>query len=675
MLSCQYDEMWKDDFASFVNILFPSRDDFSRRIGHGFPSPCSPRGAQRNPFSLFSSLSAASSSSSSSDSIDAGLDFFEPRKKAMTIFYSSSVNQEEIMPNLYPRDSSRGMYPDIQIPGNTLYFDHPSSAPCTMNSHESAAEAPNLMAPIFVESAHDVWKEGRNEMLLMQTVGGSTNDDSNLGILNGQNFSLQPSNGSATHGKGLSLSLGTQSSVPTFHYLPASADISFSVTNQSTSRNDGSYKDNLPIKHAHMNSPQYGVAYFSSSTMNSKYLKAVQELLDEVVNVRKALKQKMEKSQNLANASGITDGKDGDRGSKSNEVALNSQDKELSASEKLELQNKLAKLMEMMDELDRRYKQYYHQMQIVISSFDVIAGPAAAKPYTIVALQTISRHFRCLRDAINSQIDLTRKKLGEQDQNGDSVRLSRLRYIDQQLRQQQVMQQYGTMQPHAWRPQRGLPENSVSILRAWLFEHFLNPYPKDSEKLMLARQTGLTRSQVSNWFINARVRLWKPMIEEMYKEEFIDNDMDSKSSSDNQLKAEDDRRNSIDGEEPQGSEAETGKISHFNEPTESNPITEQMMDQRSSGDDCSLISPNLTNLDNGTGRIMAYQMAGLGQYGTGLVSLTLGLQQWGSTLRGTDAYSSNPPPLGVNVGTYDYSNLGDRQNRFGSLHFMQDFAP
>jgi hypothetical protein len=27
--------------------------------------------------------------------------------------------------------------------------------------------------------------------------------------------------------------------------------------------------------------------------------------------------------------------------------------------------------------------------------------------------------------------------------------------------------------------------------------------------------------QVSNWFINARVRLWKPMVEEMYKDEFM----------------------------------------------------------------------------------------------------------------------------------------------------------
>jgi hypothetical protein len=87
------------------------------------------------------------------------------------------------------------------------------------------------------------------------------------------------------------------------------------------------------------------------------------------------------------------------------------------------------------------------------------------------------------------------------------------------------------MPRHSWRPQRGLPENSVSILRAWLFEHFLNPYPKDSEKLTLARQTGLSRSQIANWFINARVRLWKPMVEDMYKEEFGDSELNCRISS------------------------------------------------------------------------------------------------------------------------------------------------
>lgn len=115
-------------------------------------------------------------------------------------------------------------------------------------------------------------------------------------------------------------------------------------------------------------------------------------------------------------------------------------------------------------------------MQILVSSFDMVAGRGAAKPYTALALQTISRHFRSLRDAINGQIQETRRTLGEQDTLSNcQERIPRLRFIDHQLRQQRALQQYGVMR-HAWRPQRGLPENSVSILRAWLFEHFLHPY-------------------------------------------------------------------------------------------------------------------------------------------------------------------------------------------------------
>lgn len=115
-------------------------------------------------------------------------------------------------------------------------------------------------------------------------------------------------------------------------------------------------------------------------------------------------------------------------------------------------------------------------MQLVVSSFDMVAGPGAAQPYTAVALQTISRQFRCLRDAIKKQIQEVQKSLGDQEPNspGQGV-LSRLRYVDQQLRQRKAIHQFGVMR-QPWRPQRGLPENAVSILRAWLFEHFLHPY-------------------------------------------------------------------------------------------------------------------------------------------------------------------------------------------------------
>ncbi len=50
------------------------------------------------------------------------------------------------------------------------------------------------------------------------------------------------------------------------------------------------------------------------------------------------------------------------------------------------------------------------------------------------------------------------------------------------------------------------------ILKNWLFDHFLNPYPRDEEKHQLMRETGLTFNQLNNWFINARVRLWKPLV-------------------------------------------------------------------------------------------------------------------------------------------------------------------
>ncbi|KAI3767121.1 hypothetical protein L2E82_17207 [Cichorium intybus] len=264
-------------------------------------------------------------------------------------------------------------------------------------------------------------------------------------------------------------------------------------------------------------SDTYDVSYgiVGSRILDSKYLKPSQELLEEVANLREALRQlKIHKLSNLRTLR-VEDEKD----SKFTPLeSTTTSSNELSASEKQDLQNNVAKLFSMLDEVDRKYREYCQQLQVVEAALDVVSGCGAARPYTALAHRTISCHFRCLRDAINGQIQVTRQRLGEQDDSVDRV-LPRLRNVEKQLRQQRTLHQLGVTR-HSWRPQRGLPEGSVSILRAWLFEHFLNPYPKDSEKIMLAKQTGLTRSQIANWFINARVRLWKPMIEDIYKEEF-----------------------------------------------------------------------------------------------------------------------------------------------------------
>ncbi|KAJ8765969.1 hypothetical protein K2173_020485 [Erythroxylum novogranatense] len=161
------------------------------------------------------------------------------------------------------------------------------------------------------------------------------------------------------------------------------------------------------------------------------------------------------------------------------------------------------KLTLMLEEVCRGYKLYYHQMQSVASSFRIVAGLANAAPYVCYAIKLVFKHFTCLKNAIFDQIKLS----GKGKTSGFCV-----------AQQQHIQNKTLAIQHHVhvWRSQRGLPEHAVAVLKSWLFEHFLHPYPSDSEKQTLSQQTGLSRTQVSNWFINARVRLWKPMVEEVH---------------------------------------------------------------------------------------------------------------------------------------------------------------
>ncbi|XP_042509807.1 BEL1-like homeodomain protein 9 [Macadamia integrifolia] len=179
-----------------------------------------------------------------------------------------------------------------------------------------------------------------------------------------------------------------------------------------------------------------------------------------------------------------------------------------------EHQRKKNTLLSMLDEVYKRYKMYYQQMHAVVASFESVAGLGNAAPYASFALKTMSKHFRCLKNAITDQLRLS-KTLGEGSFEKDGV--PRLGTADRGLNSQRPVHNLSILEhQHVWRPQRGLPERAVAVLRAWLFDHFLHPYPTDTDKQMLAKQTGLSRSQVSNWFINARVRLWKPMVEEIH---------------------------------------------------------------------------------------------------------------------------------------------------------------
>merc|ERR1719181_1894977 len=66
--------------------------------------------------------------------------------------------------------------------------------------------------------------------------------------------------------------------------------------------------------------------------------------------------------------------------------------------------------------------------------------------------------------------------------------------------------------------QRGLnpPRLSVLKLKLFFYRHFDNPYPTDGQKEMLARVGEVSPAQIATWFINARMRLWKPAIDKLF---------------------------------------------------------------------------------------------------------------------------------------------------------------
>ncbi|KAL7002668.1 hypothetical protein U1Q18_003825 [Sarracenia purpurea var. burkii] len=624
-----------------------------------------------------------------------------------TYFPTTNNQRDASSPMLYPGESFPTSYSEAPvISGNMMmYMNSASSGSCSDalagSSHVNAsASTPpqqeflsNLGGSQIGEHDFHEWGNNINEMPFMPLIGGANPNCILQGVQN-----LQC--------KGLSLSLSTQIpsalQLPSIQYQnPNSGFSSFFSHNMSISGNSDSMRTDIC---------PYGMPSTGRTIPNSKYLKAAQQLLDEVVNVQKAMKQQDCKKDTVKSFKEEDDGESKFETTLAPASASNSP-RELSAAEKQDLQDKLTKLLPMLDEVDKRYRKYYHQMQIVVSSFDVVAGYGAAKPYTALALHTISRHFRCLRDAITGQIRVTRKSVGEPDgsSNSKGVRISRLRYVDQHLRQQRTLQQLGMMQQHAWRPQRGLPETSVSILRAWLFEHFLHPYPKDSDKIMLARQTGLTRSQVTNWFINARVRLWKPMVEDIYKEEIGDADMDSHSSSEVAPKA---TKSDMRASEDRGEDLQQSATSKATEQCYSIDATFRSVIQSGGESECEAAKPSgeqrisvedgclfpFTTVESsgGIGRFpataAAYQhhFSELGRFGNGSrVSLTLGLQHCegggipvsvethhGSIATRGDDSLYNTPSVGPETADFDCMDSENRQqHRFGSSRMLlHDFV-
>ncbi|CAI9098321.1 OLC1v1034943C2 [Oldenlandia corymbosa var. corymbosa] len=301
-------------------------------------------------------------------------------------------------------------------------------------------------------------------------------------------------------GQGLSLSLSSShhSQVQQTSTLPLELNLhrydSSSLYNSKvigafpgSGNNDGSNSNELLCSRSSV--PLGPFTGYASILRGSGFLKPAQQLLEEICDVgRGVYAEKMveltDDSVFLDPSLECFDGNDGNSRSCRNGVEN-------------ENRKKKSRLISMLNEVYKRYKQYYQQMQAVISSFESVPGVRNAAPFASLALKAMSKHFRCLKEAITEQLHLMIESRGHIPNDKDRAPPG-FENSGSGSHYPRAAQNSGVMEHHqpVWRPQRGLPERAVAVLRSWLFEHFLHPYPTDTDKILLAKQTGLSRNQV-----------------------------------------------------------------------------------------------------------------------------------------------------------------------------------
>ncbi|TKY67192.1 BEL homeodomain protein 8 [Spatholobus suberectus] len=562
-----------------------------------------------------------------------------------------------------------------------------------MHYPPSSSPSPPLYHNALQDMAYGVWGGNHGEPVLHHGYGNQANNELRFGSANlwtntPLGFTDKKINEQDTNPhQGLSLSLSSNSqSKPCFEEGSASDDPQYSKSVKSRSCGK-SLQDsimgmpsinNITYRNVGPLGPFTGYATILKS---SRFSKPCQQLLDEWCcqpgskfakgggcDVPEWVSRDVSAASPSAAAdalnvdeSGVA-AKGGSNSGASSSVLYSSNENTNSAdggaassfclSSRPECQKNKAKLLYMQEEVTRRYKQYHQQMQMVVQSFESVAGLSSATPYVSLALKSVSKHFRCLRNAISDQLKLTCEVLGEDfsipttsSSSKFDNNMARLRCMDQGFQKNKsdgANLNFLEPQQHVWRPQRGLPERSVAILKAWLFEHFLHPYPTDTDKHMLATQTGLSRNQVSNWFINARVRVWKPMVEEIHMLETkgateahqtsSKNDQGaSASEGSNQPKADHQpvsrfgtRASSHATPEKQFQCLEMGSSSSAGNEEHIGMDEEQWNQEKRSKLECQITTA--PSLDGTVMGFMPYRRGGLEVGGLGSVSLTLGLR-------------------------------------------------
>lgn len=98
-----------------------------------------------------------------------------------------------------------------------------------------------------------------------------------------------------------------------------------------------------------------------------------------------------------------------------------------------------------------------------------VATETSPQLNTRFAIQTVSVLYKKLREQITRQIRLAGERCSSEYMQ------EKENSFESSFQKQWALQQLRRNDLQPWRPQRGLPEKSVSVLRAWMFQNFLHP--------------------------------------------------------------------------------------------------------------------------------------------------------------------------------------------------------
>ncbi|GMI89346.1 hypothetical protein HRI_002603900 [Hibiscus trionum] len=415
---------------------------------------------------------------------------------------------ENVVPSVYPQD-----------------FRTYSSTECSDGMNSTMVTSVNCAFNEVFGNVTNKWDyekfRGSLELIGKTPLKTAFQSNSSIGCLvpngwipsNGANMSLDYPCGSSKNSNGLSLSLAA--SLPGVISGNNISDQSSEINCCLNTTRLGSEQTSCNAKELSLSFGSDGPVQVSHLISGSRYLHAVQEILAQIASYSLENLDQMSIGARATTAfsssclaerrMAVMDSND------LADVDGNSEVQLVAEVQKRTVEAKKSQLLTLLQVVDDRYSQCLDEIHTVISAFHA-ATELDPRVHASFALHTISFLYKNLRERISNQI-LAMGANFDSGCTGSREKTFQNSFIQEQWALQQLKKK-----DQIWRPQRGLPEKSVSVLRAWMFQNFLHPYPKDAEKHLLAIKSGLTRSQVSNWFINARVRLWKPMIEEMYSE-------------------------------------------------------------------------------------------------------------------------------------------------------------